>query len=82
MKEIREELFDSIYKYIFYGLDIEVNKDSIESMFNKELNSFIKEKRAILGISKTNKQPNKKINKNVGIAKLVVITKLWKDITK
>lgn len=83
---VRETIFNEVVEYVRDSLDLDVNKIDIRPIFEKTLNSFIKEKREVLGIKKEVKVKEQdtlgKIIPNPKLAQFVLITKMWKDITK
>lgn len=82
---VRETIFNEVVEYVKDSLDLDVNKADIRPIFEKTLNSFIKEKREVLGIKKETKREKDTLGKiipNPKLAQWVIITKMWKDITK
>lgn len=84
--EVREELFKEVVKYVKEQLGEDINSSIIRNIYEKTLNSFIKEKRAVLGLNKKESRQETdtlgKIIPNPKLAQFVLITKMWKDITK
>lgn len=84
--DVRETIFKNVYNKVVEELNIEVDKQNIRPMFEKELNMFIREKKRYLGISGSNKNESKdtlgSIVKNPELARFILITKFLKDITK
>ena len=83
---VKESMFDDVMDYLEEKLDIELDKSNIRPLYEKELKDFTKEKRAILGFKKESNGGSKdtlgKIINHPKLAKAVVISQMWKDITK
>lgn len=87
VQDIIDDLFDDVIECVQETFDDNISKSDIESMFNKQLKLFVKEKRALITPIEYQEQPPTVLvqEKNIKIPKSLVaygVAKIWEDITK
>lgn len=83
IRDVRDTLLQDSIDNIFYGLEEKFDKADIENVFKKELALFIKEQKQLLGLNKKqSKDTLGQIIQHPKLARAVMISKMWKDITK
>jgi hypothetical protein len=85
VQDIIDDLFDDVIECVQETFDDNISKSDIESMFNKQLKLFVKEKRALITPTQYEQQPTIIQQTNVRIPKSVIaygVAKIWEDITK
>ena len=83
VRDVRDTLLDDIIKNIYNSLEERFDKADIESMFKKEVSLFIKEQKALLGLNKSkSKDTLGQIIQHPKLARMYMISQMWKDITK
>lgn len=84
---IIDDIFDDVIETVRESIDENINKSDIESMFNKQLKTFIRQQKA--EINSIDYQPQKDIQQpqqvEIKVPKSIMaygIAKIWEDITK
>jgi hypothetical protein len=83
-EDILQDILSSINEY--FENDLDIKKSDIESIFNKKMKAFIKEKQGVINAKQKEVYGEQvQINNTIKIpktVKLYAISKIWEDITK